>query len=476
MSLKSMIKYLKFTCFLSLFVLLMLPSFGQDTLAVADIPAPPAAIPTGQVLDKIIAKVDNNIVLESDLQKAYLEAISQAQEGFSKPSKCDVFESLLINKLMMAKAEIDSVIVSDPEVMIQTDQRFNMIMQQFGGDEETLIEAYGKNSDQLKNELQDAIKEQMVVAKMQKTISEDLTVSPADVRKFFSSIPTDSLPFFSAEVSVGQIVKKPEVNKANKDKVRDFLLEVKEKIAAGEDFASLAKKYSEDPGSGAQGGDLGFFRRGELAPEYEAMAFNLRPGEIGDPVETMFGFHLIQLLERRGTTFNTRHILIIPKPSEEDVARAERYLDSLRTQIIEEKITFAKAAKEYSDDRQTSDNGGFFTDPVNGSSRLTLRTLEDPVLYFTLDSMEVGSVTAPMKFDDVDPRSGRSEPAVRILFYKDRFVAHRANINDDYEKLKAAAKRKKEEEILSKWFIVAKEEVFIDIDPDYDSCKPLQEK
>lgn len=477
MSLKSMIKYLHIAFILVLLCGISSPSYGQDTLAVAETPTPPEAIPTGQVLDKIIAKVDNNIVLESDLQKAYLEAVSQAQEGFSTPSRCDVFESLLINKLMMAKAEIDSVIVSDPEVMIQTDQRFNMIMQQFGGDEETLIEAYGKTSDQLKNELQDAIKEQMVVAKMQKTISEDLTVSPADVRKFFQSIPSDSLPFFSAEVTVGQIVKKPEVNKADKEKVRDFLLELKEKIASGEDdFASLAAKYSEDPGSKIQGGDLGFFRRGELAPEYEAMAFALRPGEIGDPVETMFGFHLIQLLERRGTTFNTRHILIIPKPSEADIARAERYLDSLRTEIIEEKITFAKAAKEHSDDRQTSDNGGFFTDPINGSSRLTLRTLEDPVLYFTLDSMKVGTVTTPMKFDDVDPRSQRSEPAVRILFYKDRFAAHRANINDDYEKLKAAARRKKEEEILSKWFIVAKEEVFIDIDPDYDSCEPLQEK
>lgn len=477
MSLKSMIKYLKFICILFLFVLVILPSFGQDSLALAETPKPPAPIPTGQVLDKIIAKVDNNIVLESDLQKAYLEAVAQAQEGFSTPTRCEVFESLLINKLMMAKAEIDSVIVSDPEVMIQTDQRFSMIMQQFGGDEETLIEAYGKTSEQLKNELQDAIKEQMVVAKMQKTISEDLTVSPADVRKFFNSIPTDSLPFFSAEVTVGQIVKKPEVNKADKDKVRDFLLELKQKIADGdEDFASLAEKYSEDPLSKIQGGDLGFFRRGELAPEYEAMAFALRPGEIGDPVETMFGFHLIQLLERRGTTFNTRHILIIPKPSEEDIARAERYLDSLRTQIVEEKITFAKAAKEYSDDRATSDNGGFFTDPINGSSRLTLRTLEDPVLYFTLDSMKVGSVTKPMRFDDVDPRSGRSEPAVRILFYKERFAAHRANINDDYEKLKAAARRKKEEEILSNWFVVAKEEVFIDIDPDYDRCNALQER
>lgn len=451
---------------------------AQDTLAVAENkPSTPAAIPTGQVLDKIIAKVDNYILLESDLQKAYLEAISQAQQGFGTPTKCEVFESLVINKLMAAKAEIDSILVSDAEVIIQTDQRFSMIMQQFGGDEETLIEAYGKTSDQLKAELQDAIKEQMVVGKMQKKIAEEITVSPADVRKFFEAIPKDSLPFFSAEVTVGQIVKKPEANKAEKDKVYNFLLGLKKQILDGEaDFATLASQYSEDPGSKVQGGDLGFFRRGELAPEYEAMAFALRPGEIGDPVETMFGFHLIQLLERRGTTFNTRHILITPKPNEEDIAKAEQYLDSLRQVIVDEKITFAKAAKEYSDDRQTSDNGGFFTDPVNGSNKLTLRTLEDPVLYFTLDSMKVGTITKPMRFDDVDPRNGRSEAAVRILFYKDRFPAHRANINDDYEKLKAATRRKKEEDILSSWFVLAKEEVFIDIDPQYDECQALKDR
>ena len=143
---------------------------------------------------------------------------------------------------------------------------------------------------------------------------------------------------------------------------------------------------------------------------------------------------------------------------------------------MDEKITFAKAAKEYSDDRQTSDNGGFFTDPVNGSNKLTLRTLEDPVLYFTLDSMKVGTITKPMRFDDVDPRNGRSEAAVRILFYKDRFPAHRANINDDYEKLKAATRRKKEEDILSSWFVLAKEEVFIDIDPQYDECQALKDR
>ncbi|MDN3687215.1 peptidylprolyl isomerase [Cyclobacterium jeungdonense] len=446
----------------------------DNTLASSEKPASEEK-PSGQVLDKIIAKVDNYIILESDLQKAYLEAISQAQQGMETPTRCQIFESLLINKLMMAKSEIDSVIVSEAEVIIQTDQRFSMVLQQFGGDEETLIEAYGKTADQLKSEIQDAVKEQMVVQKMQGVITEGLEVSPNDVRQFYGSIPNDSLPFFSAEVTVGQIVKKPEVSQAEKDKVVEELLSIKQRILDGDaDFASMATQYSEDPASAAQGGDLGFFKRGELAPEYEATVYELKPGEISDPVETMFGFHMIQLLERRGNTFNSRHILRIPTPSENDIEKAERYLDSLRQLIVEEKITFAKAAKEYSDDRETSDNGGFFTDPGTGSNKLTLRTLEDPVLYFTLDSMEVGTLTQPIRYDDVDPRTGRSEPGVRLLFYKERFPAHRANLSDDYEKLKAAARRKKEEEILSNWFVLAKEEVFIDIDPQYDRCEALK--
>jgi len=219
---------------------------------------------------------------------------------------------------------------------------------------------------------------------------------------------------------------------------------------------------------------LGFFNRGELAPEYEAMALSLKPGEIGDPVESMFGIHLIQMLEQKGNSFNTRHILITPKPSENDMEDAERFLDSIRTLIVKDSLPFSKAAKDFSDDRETSDNGGFFSDPTTGSNRLTLRTLEDPVLYFTLDSMEIGTVTKPIRFEDVDPRNGRSEPAVRILFYKERFPAHRANLKDDYEKLKAATRRQKEAELLSNWFVLAKEEVFIDIDPEFDHCELLQ--
>ncbi|MCH7402566.1 peptidylprolyl isomerase [Belliella kenyensis] len=426
---------------------------------------------TGQVIDRIVAKVNNYILLESDVQKTYLEAISNSQQGFEAPSRCDIFESLLINKLMVAKAEIDSVIVSDAEVMLQADQRFSMIMSQFGGDESTLVEVYGKTSDQLKSEINDALREQMIVQRMQGKITEGLTVSPAEVRRFFNSIHRDSLPFFSAEVTVGQIVRKPQVNEKAKTEVANFLSGLKKQINDGtSDFATLAKEYSQDPGSAIQGGELGFFRRGELAPEFEATALGLRPGEISDPVETMFGFHMIQLLERRGNTFNTRHILIKPQPSEEDIKKTERYLDSLRTVILDKKIDFAKAAKEYSEDRETSDNGGFFADQGSGSNRLTLRTLEDPVLYFTIDSMKVGGITTPMRFED--PREGTK---VRILYYKDRYPAHRANLNDDFEKLKAATRRKKEDDILSRWFLTAKEDVFIDIDPAYDRCNVLQD-
>ncbi|UJP66266.1 peptidylprolyl isomerase [Mongoliitalea daihaiensis] len=429
--------------------------------------------PTGQIIDKIVAKVNNYILLESEVQQAYIEAIAaQSQQGFEAPTRCEVFESLLINKLMVAKAELDSVIVSDAEVMFEADQRFSMMMQQFGGDENILIEAYGKTADQMKSEIESALREQKVIGKMQQKITSELTVSPAEVRKFFNDIPRDSLPFFSAEVTVGQIVRKPIVNDKAKEDVRKKMLNFKRMIGDGlSDFQTLAREYSEDPMSAIQGGELGFFRRGELAPEFEATALGLRPGEISDPVETIFGIHMIQLLERRGNTYNSRHILIKPQPSEEDMLKAERFLDSLRTEIMEGKVEFAKAAKDHSNDRGTSDNGGFFTDPATQSNRLTLRTLEDPILYFTLDTMKVGAITKPIRFEDE-----REGPQVRILFYKQRYPAHRANLKDDYEKLKAATRRKKEEDILSRWFLSAKEEVFIDIDPSYDRCNALQNR
>ena len=441
--------------------LLITATFAQETTPT-----------TGQVLDKIVAKVDNYILLESDVQKAYLEALSQNQQGQTAPSRCQVFESLMINKLMVAKAEVDSVVVTDAEVMLQTEQRFSMVLQQFGGDESTLIEAYGKTADQLKSEIEDVIREQLIVQRMRSQITEGLTVSPNDVRQFFNSIPTDSLPLFTSEATVGQIVVKPEVNPQTKQALYDQMVQFKKDIGEGKaDFADLARRYSEDPGSAANGGNLGFSSKGQMVPEYEGAALLLRQGEISDPVETDYGFHIIQLLEKKDNTYNTRHILMSPKPTQADIEKSERLLDSLKTEIEAGRMEFAKAAKDFSDDRSTSDNGGFFTDPSNSSNRLSLRTLEDPSLYFMIDSMNVGDITEPMQFND--PREGQK---VRIVYYKAKYPAHRANMNDDYEKLKAAALRKKQDDLLSKWFITAKEDIFIDLDPEYDRCNALAAK
>lgn len=419
----------------------------------------------GTVLDKVIAKVDNYIVLKSELERAYIEYTSRGEmSGFN--TKCDIFESLIINKMMLAKAEIDSVVVSEVEVMANLNQRMRYMVAQIGS-ERRIEEYYGKSIDQFKEELRDDVKEQMIIERMQREITAEVKITPAEVRKFFSRIPKDSLPYFSTEVSVAQIVKNPTISRVQKDKARQQIMDLKRRIEAGESFAELAKEYSDDPGSAAQGGALGFWKRGELAPEYEAASLRMRPGEMSDPVETQFGIHLIQLIERRGNEYNTNHILIRMGSSELDVEDAKQYLDSLRTVILDGGITFEKAAKEYSDDKFSAASGGFILDKT-GANRISVEDI-DPVMFFTLDTMQVGTITKPIVF-----RQDDGSEAVRILFYKERMKPHQANLNDDYQKIQAAALSEKRNRILSKWFDEVKSSVYIDIDPEYDRCNILQ--
>lgn len=236
----------------------------------------------------------------------------------------------------------------------------------------------------------------------------------------------------------------------------------------GESFAGLARQYSEDPGSAARGGELPYYKRGELAPEFEATAMTLKVGELSEPVETQFGFHLIELQERRGNTFKSRHILISPKPSVEDILEAQKYLDSLRTAIIIDSIDFQSAAKEYSDDQMTSANGGFFSDATE-STRVPVDQL-DPTIFFTLDTMKTGTITHPIEFQQQDGSS-----AFRILFYKDRLAPHQANLKDDYQKIATATLNNKQNKILSEWFEEARDKVYIEIDPEYDYCDILKD-
>lgn len=418
------------------------------------------------MIDKIIAKVDNYIVLRSDLEKSYLDYLSRG-EFRSANARCEILEQLVVNKMLVAKAEIDSVEVEDAEVRSNLRRRMDYMISQIGSVEE--IEKYYKKSvQQLEAELFENIKEQMIIQEMQRTITSELKVSPAEVKKFFNNIPKDSLPFFSTEVVAAQIVKQPKPGKKQKDNVRKLMYEIRGRVIAGESFADLARQYSEDPGSAARGGELPFYKRGELAPEFEATAMTLNEGELSMPIETQFGFHLIELQKRRGNTFKSRHILISPKPSQDDIKLAEVYLDSLRKEIVlDSSITFQSAAKEYSDDKLTSSLGGYFSDNEE-NTRVSVEQL-DPTIFFTLDTMRVGGVTRPEMFQQADGSN-----AYRIIYYEKRIPPHMANLKDDYQKIANATLNTKQNRILSEWFENARGDVYIEIDPEYDQCSLLK--
>lgn len=421
----------------------------------------------GFVIDKIIGKVDNYIVLKSELDKAYQEYISNGGRP-GEQVRCQYLALLLRNKLMMAKAEIDSVVVADSDVDAETTRRMNVILAQYGGSQQELEQKFNKTFEQFRIELRDQIREQMVINEMQRKIIKNISITPAEVRRFFNRIPKDSLPFFSAEVEVAQIVRLAKVSEEQKEITKRKLIDLRNRILAGEDFGKLAREYSDDPSVTANNGDMGFVGRGMMVPEYEAMCFKLKPGEISMPVETMYGFHIIQLLERRGNEYHSRHILIAPTPSQEDLAAAEHFLDSLRNRILMDSITFQKAAREYSDDQLTKGNGGFFTDD-EGGFRVPVDEL-DPGVYFAIDTMKVGTISRPLVY-----RTDAGKEAVRILYYKNRIPPHVADLQKDWERIRAAALNEKQMKALDKWFDKARKDVYIYIDPAYDYCGILDD-
>lgn len=417
----------------------------------------------GVVVDKIIAKVDDYIVLKSDLERAYLDYLSKGQPRTAQ-AKCQILENLVVNKMLVAKAEIDSILVEDAEVTSNLDRRMGMIMQSVGGSREEMEKAYGKSLEQIREELFDAIKEQMVIQRMQEQLTAGMEVSPAEVRKFFKKIPSDSLPYFSTEVKVAQIVKNPEPNAGQVERARQQMLDIRSRIMTGSaTFESMAKRYSED-GSASQGGELPVYRRGEVDPAFEAASMTLEPGVLSNPIESQFGFHLIEVIWRRGNTFKTRHILVTPKPAPEDFKKAENFLDSLRTVILADSIKFQAAAKEHSDDQQTSSNGGYFADNQTGSLKVSVEALS-PEVFFAIDTMKIGNISKPIRFQQPD-----GSYSYRILYYKEKVPPHLANLEDDYQKIATAALNSKKNEKLNKWFLEAKEAIFIDVDPEYDMC------
>lgn len=420
----------------------------------------------GFLVDKIVAKVDNYIVLKSEVEGTYQNYLAEGNPA-SQEAKCGLLNRLIVNKLMVAKAEIDSVVVTDDQVDQNTARRMQLILQSSGNSPEELERAYGKTLDEIRLDLREQIREQMLGSEMTQLITKDISVTPSEVRRFFNKIPEDSLPFYSSDVEVAQIVRVAKVSETQKEEVKQRLRDIRERILKGENFNALASEFSEDPSAQMNGGEMGFVGRGAMVPAFEATAFKLRKGDISQPFESPFGFHIMQLIDRRGNEYNSRHILISAEPSEEDINRTEKFMDSLRVKIVTDSIDFQRAAKEYSDDQATKGQGGFFTD-ADGGTKISIKEI-DPVVYFTIDTMKTGDVSRAIRY-----RTDDGKDAVRILYFKTKLPPHQANLKEDWHRIQAAALAEKKDIALEKWFNMAKKDVFINIDPEYNYCHLLE--
>lgn len=421
---------------------------------------------TGFVLDKIICKVDNYIVLKSELEAAYQNYVTEGNPG-SDHAKCNLLNRLVMNKLMVAKAEIDSILVTDAEVDQNTSQRMSVILQNYGNSAEELERQYGKTMDQIKIELRDQIREQLLAREMTSKITRGIEITPAEVKRFFNKIPIDSLPYNDADAVIGQIVREAKVSGQQKEEAKARLEDLRNRILNGENFNELAKKYSEDPSAQANGGEMGYQGRGAMVPEFEAMAFKMRKGEISHPFESPFGFHIMQLIDRRGNEYNSRHILIFAIPSEKDKEKAGHFLDSIRKKIMKDSLKWDYAARTFSDDTETKGHSGYFTDP-DGGMGVSLKSI-DPAVYLAIDTMKVGHISRPLPY-----RTDRQKEAMRIIYFKAKIPPHQANLKDDWHRIQSAALAEKKDKAISKWFIKARQDVFINIDPSYNYCKLLE--
>lgn len=415
----------------------------------------------GTVVDKIVAKVEQHIVLLSEVKA---EHQSLAASGV-QATACEVLESLMVNRMLLSQAAADSITVSQEEVENDLNRRFSILLDQLGS-QQVVEDLYGKSVYQLKDELREEVKNGMTTQRMVQQLSDEISVTPQEVKAFYEQLPEDEVPYLSTQVCISQIVRAPKPSKEQEAVVVVKLQRIREEILQGRPFDSLARKHSMDPSVVQNGGTLGFFSLGQLAPEYEAAALRLSQGAISEPVRSAFGYHLIELLEKRGKKYNSRHILHQVTPSPADIARVEQDLQALRTRIETGELSFEEAAIAHSEDEATRYNGGYFTGEDN--TRYVSVEALDPLLFFTLDTLAIGQTTKPLLHEIA------SKKAWRIIYYKDKIQAHRANLSQDYSRFEAAYRRQKKEKYMKAWAAAAKKNMFIEVYTPYENCEILR--
>ena len=420
-----------------------------------------------QVIEEIAAVVGENIIVKSEWETEYLQAKEQYTE-FKGDLHCEILNQLILQKLMLHKAEIDSVVISDEQVEYETDRKMRYFVAQIG-DEKKLEQYLGKTILQYKEEIKPKIKQQMLIQEVQKSLLEGVKVTPTEVKHYYEAIPKDSLPLFGAEVELGQILITPKPNKYAKEYAYSVLKNYRDDIIAGKrNFELTAKSFSEDKSSAVNGGELGFFKRGEMVASFEAAAFKLKPDSISPIIETQFGYHILKLIERKGERINVRHILIKPTIINQDLAETEKLLNNIIERIKKDSMTFCQAANKYSEDEYTKSNCGFFSDPNLGSSKVDIELLDKDVVL-QIQKMQPGEFSIPTLVYLPD-----GSTAYRILFLKSESKPHKANLKDDYQKIQAFALEKKKQKTMTEWADKYKKSVFIKITEKYTNCEEIK--
>lgn len=420
------------------------------------------------LIDKVIAKVGSEFILLSEVEDQYAYSLTQ-DPSLGDEVKCQILENLIAQKLIIYQAKLDSVEVSDQEVEAQLELRFDNILRQMNGDEEFFAEYYGAGVAEMKERYRDDQKQQILAERMQMKLINSVTITPEEVQQFYDQIPTDSLPYLDSEVELGELVIKPTVNDEQKAIAKEKLEGIVAKIVSGEEsFEAMALKYSMDPGSGARGGDLGFAKRGSYVPEFEAAVFSLKEGEMSEVIETEYGFHVIKQLERRGNNVRARHILIKPDLTESDLAKARNHLDSIKNLIEIDTISFTAAVKKFGNKKTESyNNNGRIKNRATGNNFFRTDEL-DPDVYFEIIDLEKGELTKVIQDKDFG-----GEPQFRLLQLQSITKPHKANLQQDYDKISQFAKEGKKAEYFNTWVMEKMDETFIEVNKIYSDCENM---
>ena len=415
------------------------------------------------IIDEIIWVVGDEAILRSEVENERKRMLYQGEKIDGDPYGV-IPEQMAIQKLFINQAIIDSIEVSDEQVEAQVDAQMNMFIAQIGS-KEKLEEYLEKPISQLRSEWRTGIRNNGIMQQMQQKLVEDVTITPSEVRLYFERLPKDSIPFIETQVEVQIITLQPQVSKQQVDEIKNRLRDFTNRVNSGEsEFSTLAILYSEDPGSAAMGGELGFKAKGAYVPEFSAVAFQLtEPGKVSKVVETEFGYHIIQLIERRGDRANFRHILLTPKVSAKELTDARARMDTLRMDLDSAKFTFEEAARYLSSDKNTRNSGGMMTSERSGAARMTMDELPAEVAR-VVARMEVGEISKPFVMKD----SKTSRDQVAIVKLKRRIPGHKATYYDDYQTVKEIYEQHLHQEIIENFIREKQRTTYVRIKPGWE--------